>query len=186
MARQYAALAFWDAVVDAADSIVFRLMFNSLRAGYQPVIAALGPVMEAEVDNVGAIATLAEAIIAATRDAANARRRPAPTRHRGARAPARARGLLTDTAHTPTEDDHDQAQPEIEAKARERSPPTRGVRRSEPQRSRRPHHWLADVPPRPGPGLACFFSHPSPFLFGPFRSAADLPRDPARRSPGPS
>jgi DNA-binding FadR family transcriptional regulator len=32
--RQRHALAFWDVVVDAADSLVFRLMFNSLRAAY--------------------------------------------------------------------------------------------------------------------------------------------------------
>src|SRR5689334_2511002 len=44
-ARQHAALAFWDAVVDVADSIVFRLLFNSLRAAYEPTIAALAPVM---------------------------------------------------------------------------------------------------------------------------------------------
>lgn len=61
-ARQYAALAFWDAVVDAADSIVFRLMFNSLRLAYEPAIDALGPVMQAEVDNVEGYRALATAI----------------------------------------------------------------------------------------------------------------------------
>src|SRR4051794_29388599 len=60
-ARQHAALAFWDAVVDAAESIVFRLLFNSLRLAYEPAIAALGPVMEAEVDNVQGYAALTEA-----------------------------------------------------------------------------------------------------------------------------
>mgnify|MGYP006146079119 CR=1 FL=1 len=30
-----------DQVVDAADSIVFRLMFNSLRAAYEPALEAL-------------------------------------------------------------------------------------------------------------------------------------------------
>jgi DNA-binding FadR family transcriptional regulator len=49
--RQRAALAFWDAVVDLADSIVFRLMFNSLRAAYEPAIEALAPLLEAEVGN---------------------------------------------------------------------------------------------------------------------------------------
>ena len=39
--RQLHALAFWDHVVDAADSIVFRLMFNSLRAAYEPALEAL-------------------------------------------------------------------------------------------------------------------------------------------------
>lgn len=61
-ARQHAALAFWDAVVDATDSIVFRLLFNSLRLAYEPTIAALAPVMEAEVDNVAGYRALAEAV----------------------------------------------------------------------------------------------------------------------------
>jgi GntR family transcriptional repressor for pyruvate dehydrogenase complex len=61
-ARQHAALGFWDAMVDAADSIVFRLLFNSLRLAYEPTIAALAPMMEAEVDNVAGYRTLAEAV----------------------------------------------------------------------------------------------------------------------------
>ncbi len=71
-ARQHAALAFWDAVVDAADSIVFRLLFNSLRLAYEPAIAALGPVMDAEVDNLDGYRALAEAVAAGDRDAAHA------------------------------------------------------------------------------------------------------------------
>jgi len=47
--RQRAALTFWDQVVDAADSVVFRLMFNSLRAAYEPALEALAVLMEAEV-----------------------------------------------------------------------------------------------------------------------------------------
>ena len=70
-ARQHAALAFWDAVVDAADSIVFRLLFNSLRMAYEPAIAALGPVMEAEVDNVAGYRALAHEIGAGRRDGAH-------------------------------------------------------------------------------------------------------------------
>jgi DNA-binding FadR family transcriptional regulator len=70
--RQHAALRFWDAVVDAADSIVFRLLFNSLRLAYEPAIAALGPVMEAEVDNVAGYRALAEAVAAGDRRAAHA------------------------------------------------------------------------------------------------------------------
>ncbi|MCW2822182.1 MAG: FadR family transcriptional regulator [Marmoricola sp.] len=69
-ARQHAALRFWDAVVDAADSIVFRLLFNSLRTAYEPAIAALGPVMEAEVDNLDGYRGLTEAIVAGDRSAA--------------------------------------------------------------------------------------------------------------------
>jgi GntR family transcriptional regulator, transcriptional repressor for pyruvate dehydrogenase complex len=71
-ARQHAALAFWDAVVDAADSIVFRLLFNSLRLAYEPTISALAPVMEAEVDNVAAYRSLAAAITAGAADRAHA------------------------------------------------------------------------------------------------------------------
>ncbi|MET1006038.1 MAG: GntR family transcriptional regulator [Propionibacteriaceae bacterium] len=71
-ARQHAALAFWDAVVDAADSIVFRLLFNSLRLAYEPAIAALGPVMEAEVDNLDGYRALAEAVADGRPDAAHA------------------------------------------------------------------------------------------------------------------
>lgn len=69
-ARQHAALAFWDAVVDAADSIVFRLLFNSLRTAYEPVIEALGPVMEAEVDNLAGYRALAAAVASADPSAA--------------------------------------------------------------------------------------------------------------------
>ena len=71
-ARQHAALAFWDAVVDAADSIVFRLLFNSLRAAYEPTIAALAPVMEAEVDNVAGYRALADAVAAGDSEGAHA------------------------------------------------------------------------------------------------------------------
>jgi DNA-binding FadR family transcriptional regulator len=70
-ARQHAALAFWDAVVDAADSIVFQLLFNSLRLAYEPAITALGPVMEAEVDNLEGYRALADAVAAGDRDAAH-------------------------------------------------------------------------------------------------------------------
>ncbi len=70
--RQRAALAFWDVVVDLADSIVFRLLFNSLRAAYEPALDALGPVMEAEVDNLAGYRALAEAITAGDPDRAHA------------------------------------------------------------------------------------------------------------------
>lgn len=49
--RQHAALGFWDAVVDCADSIVFRLMFNNLRQAYEPAIEPLAPLLDAEVSN---------------------------------------------------------------------------------------------------------------------------------------
>jgi hypothetical protein len=49
VAQQRHALVFWDHVVDGADSIAFRLMFNSLRAAYEPLLAALATVMQVEV-----------------------------------------------------------------------------------------------------------------------------------------
>lgn len=62
--RQYAALAFWDVIVDGADSIALRLMYNSLRASYEPVIEAMAAVMDTEVSNHGGYRTLANAIVA--------------------------------------------------------------------------------------------------------------------------
>lgn len=62
VARQCAALAFWDLVVDGADSVVFRLMFNSLRAAYEPAINALAVLMQAEVSQVDGYRTVARAI----------------------------------------------------------------------------------------------------------------------------
>lgn len=60
--RQLHALTFWDQVVDAADSLTFRLMFNSLRAAYEPAVEALAGVMAEEVGQVGAYRVLTAAI----------------------------------------------------------------------------------------------------------------------------
>lgn len=60
--RQVHALEFWDQVVDAADSLVFRLMFNSLRAAYEPALEALAPVMAEEVGQVESYRLLTAAI----------------------------------------------------------------------------------------------------------------------------
>lgn len=70
--HQRAALAFWDYVVDAADSIVFRLMFNTLRATYEPALSALATVMAAEVGRTELYRQVAHAISAG--DPAGARR----------------------------------------------------------------------------------------------------------------
>ena len=43
--RQRHALTFWDHVVDGADSIVFRLMYNAFRAAYEPALADLASAM---------------------------------------------------------------------------------------------------------------------------------------------
>jgi DNA-binding FadR family transcriptional regulator len=60
--QQRQALVFWDHIVDGADSIVFRLMFNTLRAAYEPALPALAMMMAAEVGNVAAYRTLARAV----------------------------------------------------------------------------------------------------------------------------
>ncbi len=62
VARQRHALAFWDHVVDGADSIVFRLMFNSLRTAYEPALDVLAPAMASEVDRVEAYRGLVAAL----------------------------------------------------------------------------------------------------------------------------
>ena len=52
----------WDHVVDGADSIAFRLMFNTLRAAYEPALPALATMMAAEVGRVEAYRSVARAI----------------------------------------------------------------------------------------------------------------------------
>ncbi|KAA0095895.1 FadR family transcriptional regulator [Mycolicibacterium sp. P1-18] len=60
--RQRQALTFWDHVVDGADSIAFRLMYNTLRATYEPALPALAAMMAAEVGHAGAYRAVADAI----------------------------------------------------------------------------------------------------------------------------
>ncbi|MFL6021928.1 MAG: FadR/GntR family transcriptional regulator, partial [Marmoricola sp.] len=62
--RQHAALAFWDAVVDCADSIVFRLMFNNLRQAYEPAIEPLAPLLDGEVSNLAGYRAISTALVA--------------------------------------------------------------------------------------------------------------------------
>jgi GntR family transcriptional repressor for pyruvate dehydrogenase complex len=62
VARQRHALAFWEHLVDGADSITFRLMFNSLRAAYEPALDALAELLAGEVSQVAAYRSLARAI----------------------------------------------------------------------------------------------------------------------------
>src|SRR3954447_12907710 len=70
--RQVHALEFWDRVVDAADSMVFRLMFNSLRAAYEPALEALAPLMAEEVGQVAAYRMLTAALATGDPDTARA------------------------------------------------------------------------------------------------------------------
>ena len=150
-ARQHAALAFWDTVVDAADSIVFRLLFNSLRAAYEPTITALAPVMEAEVENVAGYRALAAAVVAGDSDgahaAADALLRPGTEGIGQPALPARRKG------QTMTK-----ASPEIEAKARERLAADESRITDS---SRRTSQTLRQA-------AKAFWSHPSPWLLGGF------------------
>ncbi|KMO81318.1 FadR/GntR family transcriptional regulator [Mycolicibacterium obuense] len=72
VAAQRYALDFWDNVVDCAESIAFRLMFNTLRATYEPVLPALAAVMAAEVERIDDYRALADAVIGGDADAARA------------------------------------------------------------------------------------------------------------------
>lgn len=62
VARQRHTLAYWDLVVDAADSIAFRLLFNSLRTAYEPALAVLAPLLGAEPGRAGAYRVLTAAL----------------------------------------------------------------------------------------------------------------------------
>ncbi|WP_328396118.1 FadR/GntR family transcriptional regulator [Nocardia sp. NBC_00416] len=73
LARQREALVFWDLVVDAADSIVYRLLFNQLRTVYEPAMAALTGVMDAEVGRSERYRALAGAVIASDAESARTR-----------------------------------------------------------------------------------------------------------------
>ncbi|WP_067821433.1 FadR/GntR family transcriptional regulator [Nocardia inohanensis] len=62
--QQLAAVAFWDVLVDGADSIVFRLLYNDLRAVYEPAIEALAGLMAPEVGRIDAYRKVAAAVLA--------------------------------------------------------------------------------------------------------------------------
>ena len=68
---QELALDYWDLLVDGADSIVYRLMFNSLRTAYEPALPVLGAVLADEVGQAEPYRLLAAALRAG--DAATAR-----------------------------------------------------------------------------------------------------------------
>ncbi|MFI7527661.1 FadR/GntR family transcriptional regulator [Nocardia salmonicida] len=83
LTQQLIALEFWDHILDLADSIAFRLMYSMLRAAYEPALAALAPIMSAEVGNADAYRDLAAAIAAGeperAADSARALLEPATT-----------------------------------------------------------------------------------------------------------
>lgn len=104
VARQRAALALWEAVVELGGSIVHRLLFNSLRRAYEPAIEALAPVMAHEVDHVEDYQRLADAVAAG--DAEQARRIAATVLGRGHAAVSQALATLPDHADRADHLDH--------------------------------------------------------------------------------
>lgn len=62
VAWQQRTLDYWDLLVDGADSLVFRLMYNSLRAAYEPALPALSEVLAAEVGQAEPYRLLAAAV----------------------------------------------------------------------------------------------------------------------------
>ena len=73
--KQRHALAYWNTLVDGADSIAHRLIANSLWRAYEPAMEALGFVLSAEVGATDAYAGLAEAVARGDEDEARARAR---------------------------------------------------------------------------------------------------------------
>lgn len=59
---QQLTLDYWDLLVDGADSVVFRLMYNSLRTAYEPALPALASVLAGEVGQVEPYRVLAAAV----------------------------------------------------------------------------------------------------------------------------
>ncbi|SKS56083.1 GntR family transcriptional regulator [Mycobacteroides abscessus subsp. abscessus] len=68
--RMWQALGFWELVIDTADSIAFRLVFNTMRDSYVRALDVLVNVMAAEVRDIGHYRALADAIALADPDAA--------------------------------------------------------------------------------------------------------------------
>ncbi|MUM17292.1 FadR family transcriptional regulator [Mycobacterium sp. CBMA271] len=68
--RMWQALAFWELVIDTADSIAFRLVFNTMRDSYVRALDVLVNVMAAEVSDIGHYRELADAIAEEAPDAA--------------------------------------------------------------------------------------------------------------------
>ena len=68
--RMWQALGFWELVIDTADSIAFRLVFNTMRDSYVRALDVLVNVMAAEVGDIGHYRALADAIATQDPDAA--------------------------------------------------------------------------------------------------------------------
>ncbi|MGH3723611.1 MAG: FadR/GntR family transcriptional regulator [Mycobacterium sp.] len=68
--RMWRALGFWELVIDTADSIAFRLVFNTMRDSYVRALDVLVNIMAAEVGDIGHYRALADAIADGNPDAA--------------------------------------------------------------------------------------------------------------------
>jgi DNA-binding FadR family transcriptional regulator len=73
VAMQMHALDFWEHLVDGADSVVFRLMYNSLRAAYEPAVEALAPLLEEEVSQLDGYRQILAAVSAGDAETARLR-----------------------------------------------------------------------------------------------------------------
>lgn len=72
VARQRAALAWWDRLVDGADNVAMRLLFNALRQAYEPALPALAAVLADELAQVDGYRAVVDAVRAGGGDAAAA------------------------------------------------------------------------------------------------------------------
>ena len=130
-------------MVDAADSITFRLLFNSLRAAYEPALVVLAPVLGAG-ETAGAYRVLTAALGEGDPDTARA-------------AAERVLRPSTDALLTPS----------TPWRTDERRPRPAGSRAA---RSRRgaDHRAAAPRPQDLGPVWREFWRHPSPWLISAF------------------
>ncbi|WP_370323685.1 FadR/GntR family transcriptional regulator [Euzebya sp.] len=72
LTQQARSLAFWSDVVDRSGSLVYRLLYNGLRAAFEPGMAALAQVLAVEAGHPTAATDLARAICVGDPDAAEA------------------------------------------------------------------------------------------------------------------
>lgn len=61
-ALQKLAMNFWEVLIDAADNLAYRLMFNTLEEVYEPIRPALSSVMEPELHDINAYRSIATAV----------------------------------------------------------------------------------------------------------------------------
>ncbi len=69
---QHRALDVWDRIVDGADNIAYRLLYNGLRQTYTSLLEVLTHVLADEVGDVAGHRAIADAVVAQDADAADA------------------------------------------------------------------------------------------------------------------